>query len=87
MERRQQRGHQLENREFFESLYIVFNLGDVDALNRAICLRMPGELFDRCLAMSLQYSNGQFYKVIQLVKLLPPILCGIGTLSLQKVRR
>lgn len=77
-----------QNREFFECLYIVFNLGNVDALNRAIRLTsVQSELFNMCLFMSLQYSNGNFYNSIRMVKRLPPILCGIAMLSLQKIRR
>ncbi len=85
----QQHGMHLENREFFECLYIVFNLGNVDALTRAIRLHksVQGDLFDKCLTMSLQYSNGNFYNSIRTVNLLPPIICGVAMLSLQKIRR
>lgn len=81
-----------QNRELIECLYIVFNLGNVDALNRAIHLSrlsapMNGELINKCLEMSLQYSNGNFYNSIKVMRLLPSILCGIATLSLQKMRR
>lgn len=86
----QHHGMRLQNREFFECLYIVFNLGNADALNRAIRLSasyVRGELLATCLSMSLQYSNGNFYNSIGIIKLLPPILCGIGMLSIQKLRR
>ncbi|KAJ6644618.1 Germinal-center associated nuclear protein [Pseudolycoriella hygida] len=85
----QQRRTQPRNREFFECLYMVFNLGNVDALNRAVGLSasLNGDLFSLCLYMSLQYFNGYFHNSIRTVKSLPPILCAIATLSLQKIRR
>ncbi|XP_037045887.1 germinal-center associated nuclear protein isoform X3 [Bradysia coprophila] len=85
----QQHGTHLQNREFFECLYVVFNLGNVEALNRALQLSasVQGELFHKCLSMSLHYASGNLHNSIRAVKQLPPILCGVAMLTLQKIRR
>lgn len=82
----------LNNRHTLEALYLILNLGNSEAIARGLSLpkslhEQNGSFTRLCLQMSLQYHANSFYKIIQNIDVLPPILCGVAALKFQIMRR
>ncbi|XP_072397866.1 SAC3 domain-containing protein 1 isoform X2 [Diabrotica undecimpunctata] len=78
----------VESRPYFESLYLIFNLGDVNALNRY--LNLPPQwssLVKTSMRICLNYVNRNISKVIKLFKQLPLSLQMIAFLHMPEIRR
>lgn len=73
-----------------EAVYLIFNLGAIEALERAI--RLPNEvkrddIVKTAIEMSLHHWRRNFYKVIQLMKGLPDFFLAVATIRLNETRR
>ncbi|XP_028140396.1 SAC3 domain-containing protein 1 [Diabrotica virgifera virgifera] len=79
----------VESRPYFESLYLIFNMGDVSALNRYLNLppQWRTSLVKTSMRICLNYVNRNISKVIKLSKQLPLSLQMIAFLHLPEIRR
>lgn len=73
----------------FEALYLVLNLGDHNALTRALCLdrKWRNNIVQLAMVLSLSYGNNNFVRVCRLMKQLPILLLGVASLHLPEIRR
>uniref|UniRef100_A0A1A9WRA9 SAC3/GANP/THP3 conserved domain-containing protein n=1 Tax=Glossina brevipalpis TaxID=37001 RepID=A0A1A9WRA9_9MUSC len=81
---------EIKNRAFVEALYQIFNLGSIEALNR--CVLAPQEIksnavFALSFKICLSYFQGNLYRVLMGLQNLPHILCAIGSLKMQMLRK
>ncbi|GJQ74081.1 hypothetical protein Trydic_g19003 [Trypoxylus dichotomus] len=76
-------------RPFFEALYIVFNLGDPNAITRGLSLKKHWrlEVVKRSLEISRAMVEGNWYRVCTLIKNLPTLLAAVASLHLPLIRR
>uniref|UniRef100_A0A1A9W8W1 SAC3/GANP/THP3 conserved domain-containing protein n=1 Tax=Glossina brevipalpis TaxID=37001 RepID=A0A1A9W8W1_9MUSC len=80
----------IKNRAFIEALYQIFNLGSNEALSRYGL--MPPEIksnavFAFSFKICLSYLQGNLYRVLMGLQSLPHILCAIGSLKMQMLRK
>lgn len=73
----------VSNRSQFEALYVLFNLESTEALLR--CLKLPDrvkkdEYVQLALKIAIYYLSGNYYRVLQQIKLLPAILQATAAL-------
>lgn len=76
-------------RDHIESIYLLFNLGDSKALERGLKIKnlfKESTTFFKAIKISLNYWNKNFYKVIHLIKNLPPIESAIAAVKLNEIR-
>ncbi|CAH1175860.1 unnamed protein product [Phaedon cochleariae] len=78
-----------ESRQYFESLYVIFNLGSTTAITRAINLssKWRSHLIETSLEISISYLNGNFVRVCKAIERLPTLLASLATLHLPELRR
>ncbi|CAG9859318.1 unnamed protein product [Phyllotreta striolata] len=78
-----------EHRPYFETLYLIFNLGDVDAINRILNIskNWRTSLVVTSVKMSLCYISGNYFKVCKLLKTLPLSLQIMAYLHMPELRR
>ncbi|CAH1111055.1 unnamed protein product [Psylliodes chrysocephalus] len=78
-----------ENRPYFETLYLIFNIGDVDAINRTLSIpkHWRTDLLVTGLKMSLSYVAGNYFKVCKLLQTMPLTIQMIMYLHMPKLRR
>ncbi|XP_053688480.1 SAC3 domain-containing protein 1 [Sabethes cyaneus] len=79
---------QSPNRTEMEGLYLMFNLGHTEALNRGISL--PSKLKESLrtlLRMNIEYHRGNFYRVLHAIQKLPPLEAALAVLKLAEIRR
>ncbi|XP_071055382.1 germinal-center associated nuclear protein isoform X2 [Onthophagus taurus] len=76
-------------RQFFEALYILFNLGDTHCIYRGLKLekKWRTNLVQNSIKMSLCYKNGNWIRLCRMMVKLPPLLAGIASLHLPEIRR
>lgn len=82
--------NELSRRSFVEAIYLLFNLGTIEALNRALSLPTEvskNETFDLAYQIAINYYQGNFYRVVVGIQKLPHILSAIAALKLQTLRR
>lgn len=74
-----------DRRSHVEAVYLLFNLGDSKALERAI--RLPRDANSNLsLRISLNYWQGNYYKALQLMRNLSGIECAIASIKLNEIR-
>ncbi|XP_011207456.2 germinal-center associated nuclear protein [Bactrocera dorsalis] len=81
---------ELNRRSFVEAIYLLFNLGTTEALNRALSLPTEvskNETFDLAYRIAINYYQGNFYRALVGIQKLPHILSAIAALKLQTLRR
>uniref|UniRef100_W8BRQ2 80 kDa MCM3-associated protein n=1 Tax=Ceratitis capitata TaxID=7213 RepID=W8BRQ2_CERCA len=81
--------NELNRRSFLEAIYLLFNLGTSEALNRALGLPSEvskSEVFASAFQIAIHYHQGNFYRVLVGIQKLPHILSAIASLNLQKLR-
>ena len=77
-----------KNRVKIEMLYLALNLGNTEAITRAISLpKSIRKNLDILIKMSIEYLQGNLFKVVSLMSQLPEIQCAIASLKLQTIRR
>ncbi|KAI9587040.1 SAC3 domain-containing protein 1 [Glossina fuscipes] len=81
---------EIKNRAYIEGLYQIFNLGSAEALSR--CALVPREIksnavFALAFKICLSYFQGNLYRVLIGLQNLPHVLCAIGSLKLQMLRK
>ncbi|XP_036338255.1 germinal-center associated nuclear protein-like [Rhagoletis pomonella] len=82
--------NELRKRNLVEAIYLLFNLGTIDALNRALSIPQEvrkSETFDLAYKIAISYHQGNFYRVLSGIQKLPHILSAIAALKLQILRR
>lgn len=86
-------GEDSKNQWTFELLYLLFNLGNVEAFARVYKLPVrlvfssATSLRRLCLDMSMNVYARNYYRVLLNLRRLPVILRAVATLKLQFVRR
>ncbi|XP_046389718.1 SAC3 domain-containing protein 1 [Ischnura elegans] len=73
----------------FEALYLLINLGDPEAIVRGIERKAHSRMrdFETALEMSLAFWQGNYVRVLNLLKELPLLLSCAATLHIPVVRR
>lgn len=79
-----------KTRIFMECLYLMFNLGSAEALQRS--LKLPkviktSELFVKVRRISFNFFCQHYFKVVAEIQQLPHLLCAIASLKMQLIRR
>lgn len=77
------------NRIIVEGIYLLINLSNTRALQRGIKLSpdlKSSYIIKTCLHMSLNYSTGNYFKVLQSMCDLPHILAATASLKLPEIR-
>lgn len=78
------------NRTIIEAVYLILNMDDTAALQRAVRLdsKLKSSFIIRtAIRISLNYHLRSFYKVICDIQTLPHILCALATLKLPQIRK
>lgn len=81
---------QEKTRVFMECLYLVFNLGNAEALQRS--LNVPENikksvLFKKVCRVSFSFYCQNYFKTMMEIQQLPHLLCAIASLKMQVIRR
>lgn len=90
MDRLNQQEYALDNRTVVEGIYLMFNLGETSALQRAIRLgeKLKSTFIIRSsIHISLNFYLKFTYKFLRDVKDLPHLICAIASLKLPKARK
>ncbi|CAO1327217.1 unnamed protein product [Diamesa tonsa] len=77
------------NRILLEGIYLLLNMSNTRALQRGIKLSpdlKSSYIIKTCLQMSLNYSTGNYFKVLHNMCNLPHILAAIASLKLPEIR-
>ena len=77
------------NRILVEGIYLLINMSNTRALQRGIKLSpdlKSSYIIKTCLQMSLNYSTGNYFKVLHNMCDLPHILAAIASLKLPEIR-
>ncbi|XP_063930621.1 SAC3 domain-containing protein 1 [Zophobas morio] len=79
----------LETRPEFEALYLIFNLGNDEALRRSLSIpeKCKTNVVRNAIDMSRSFQNGNFVRLCRLMKDMPPLLAALAALHLTEVRR
>ncbi|XP_055602164.1 SAC3 domain-containing protein 1 [Uranotaenia lowii] len=71
-----------------EGIYLIFNLGSMEALSRGINLSKDlREHLKIHLTLNLEYIRANFYKVLEGFQSLPPLETALASLKLSEIRR
>lgn len=77
------------NRILVEGIYLLLNMSNIRALQRGIKLSpdlKSSFIIKTCLQMSLNYSTGNYFKVLQNMCELPHVLAATASLKLPEIR-
>ena len=81
--------YSLENRVLIESIYLLLNLGDPEALQRAIKLKTrlkSSFVFNSSLKISVNYFKGCNFLVLRDIQDLPHLPAAIASLKIPEIR-
>lgn len=81
--------YNFENRVVIESIYLLLNLGDSEALHRAIKLNTrlkSSYIFASSLKISMNYFKGSNFLVLRDIRELPHLSAAIASLKVTEVR-
>lgn len=90
MDRLNQPEYALDNRTVVERIYLMFNLGETSALQRAVRLgeKLKSNFLIRSsIRISLNFYLKYTYKFLRDVKDLPHLICAIASLKLPQARK
>lgn len=76
--------------EIIEGIYIILNMGDTAALQRAVRLDSSLKssfIIRTAIKISLNFHLKNFYKVICDIQTLPHLLCALASLKLPQIRK
>lgn len=90
MERLNQQEYSLHNRTIVEGIYLMFNLGESSALQRAVQLNRKLKstyVIRSSIQISLNFHLKCFYKVFRNIIELPHLISAVASLKLPQVRK
>lgn len=90
MERLNQHEYSMCNRSIVEGIYLMFNLGETSALQRAVQLNgilKSTYIIRSSIQTSLNFHLKYFYKFFRNIKELPHLISAVASLKLPKVRK
>lgn len=78
------------NRIIVEGIYLLLNMDDTSALQRALMLDLQLKstfIVQSAIKISINFHLKNFYKVIDGIKNMPHLLCGVAALKIPKIRK
>lgn len=81
---------QAKTRIFMECLYMVFNLGNTEALRRSLTVPehiKKTALFKKVYRVSFNFSCQNYFKTMVEIRELPHLLCAMASLKMQLIRK
>jgi SAC3 domain-containing protein 1 len=84
-------GYKSQNRQIIESIYMLTNMNEFCAWERALKLDArlrESHLIKQSIGILIAYHQREFYKILQAIPKLPsPIVCAIASLQLCEIRK
>ncbi|KYB29016.1 Protein xmas-2-like Protein [Tribolium castaneum] len=79
----------IENRPEFEALYLIFNLGNDEALTRSLTIpkKCKTNVVKDATKLSFCFKYGNFVQACRIIKNLPALLAAVASLHLGEIRR
>ncbi|XP_044259475.1 SAC3 domain-containing protein 1 [Tribolium madens] len=79
----------IENRPEFEALYLIFNLGNDEALARSLTIpkKCKTKVVKDAIKLSFCFKYGNFVRACRIIKNLPALLAAVASLHLGEMRR